>query len=61
MALLKLEVSLGSDAMATHLGDEVAVMLGKLIVRVLEDPEWNQMNLFDSNGNNIGQAWIEED
>lgn len=61
MPTMKIELSLDGDAMVQSFGDEVATTLGRLILSVLEDPEWNQASLRDSNGNTIGQAWVEED
>ena len=63
MATLKVEVSLDSDAMVTEAQFELARMFKKVAENfaTLADPDWNQMNLFDSNGNNVGQVWMEED
>lgn len=61
MPTMKIELSLDGDAMEQNFADEVATTLGRLIVSVLQDPEWNHANLRDTNGNTIGQAWIEED
>jgi hypothetical protein len=63
MPTLKVEVALDSDAMVTEAQYELARMFQKVAdnFTTLSDPNWNQMNLFDSNGNNVGQVWIEED
>lgn len=63
MPTLKVKVALDSDAMATETQFELARMFQKVAdnYAALTDPGWNQMNLFDSNGNNVGQFWIEED
>lgn len=60
MAELKLEVSLDSDALVNNQPEELALIFAKL-TKAMADPDWKCSRLWDSNGNQVGMCWMEED
>lgn len=63
MASLKVEVSLDSDAMCVDAPFEVAHIFKRITEAFSDyrDPFETHMTLRDSNGNQVGQCWVEED
>lgn len=63
MASLKLEVSLDSDAMCVDAPYELAQIFKRVTNAFLEahDPFETSLPLRDSNGNQVGVCWMEED
>lgn len=62
MVTLKVELAIVGDAMATNAPAEVARIFQTVSARFGElDSVWSHMHLRDSNGNTIGQVWVEDD